>query len=64
MFPWLQSLPFSEFGRLGITSQTHPQTYQNLLTGFEFGDDEDEVDDDPDVKDDAINETNMKVSIL
>ena len=25
MFPSLRSLPFSEFGRFGITNQTHPK---------------------------------------
>lgn len=36
--------------------------YIFIIQGFDFGEEDGgEVDDDPDVKDDAINETNMQV---
>ena len=31
VFPSLRSLPFSEFGRFGITNQTYPKSRKNNL---------------------------------
>ena len=36
MFQSLRSLPFSEFGRFGITNQTRPNTYFFQTAGFRF----------------------------
>ena len=36
MFPSLRSLPFSEFGRFGITNQTHPKFYHFFNIPIKF----------------------------